>query len=79
MLRHGYICNNMDYNLSVLGNNTCTADQFQCSDKRCISKGWVCDGEVDCAHGEDENLSNKNTTIGTGDTCRNAGLYRPAV
>lgn len=34
----------------------CTARQFACGghDSKCISKLWYCDGEKDCANGEDE-------------------------
>lgn len=34
----------------------CTARQFACGgrDSKCISKLWYCDGEKDCADGEDE-------------------------
>jgi hypothetical protein len=34
----------------------CTVRQFACSgaDSKCISKLWYCDGEKDCADGDDE-------------------------
>ena len=36
---------------------------------------WVCDMEVDCQNGEDEDPKNKNISAGTGDKCRNEGKY----
>lgn len=27
---------------------------FQCKNKRCILKSWLCDGDKDCSEGEDE-------------------------
>ena len=32
----------------------CNAGQWQCADGACISTSWRCDGENDCAGGEDE-------------------------
>lgn len=29
---------------------------FACSDQVCISKKWVCDGEIDCHNGADEKV-----------------------
>ena len=29
-------------------------EEFSCSDGTCISKDYVCDGEIDCNSGEDE-------------------------
>jgi len=34
----------------------CTSSEYRCSDNRCISKLWLCDGTRDCASGEDETL-----------------------
>ena len=31
-----------------------TTKSFQCHDEACIPERWVCDGEVDCSQGEDE-------------------------
>lgn len=33
---------------------TCSEDQFNCGDQRCIPNIWKCDGEVDCANRSDE-------------------------
>ncbi|XP_067027218.1 low-density lipoprotein receptor-like isoform X2 [Acropora muricata] len=33
---------------------TCSSDQFDCGDQRCIPNIWKCDGEVDCANHSDE-------------------------
>ena len=30
------------------------ATEFRCSDGECIEKKWRCDGENDCANGDDE-------------------------
>ena len=35
-------------NVAVELNHTCGADQFPCMNKRCIPKGWMCDGDNDC-------------------------------
>ncbi|ESP00909.1 hypothetical protein LOTGIDRAFT_173011 [Lottia gigantea] len=32
----------------------CTTSQFQCKNKHCIKKAWLCDGLEDCLEGEDE-------------------------
>ncbi|KAK2168010.1 hypothetical protein LSH36_21g02056, partial [Paralvinella palmiformis] len=37
-----------------IDNSTCTINQFECSPKVCISKHWLCDGEVDCENSADE-------------------------
>lgn len=34
--------------------NPCVEGEFACSDGRCITTRWVCDGDRDCANGEDE-------------------------
>ena len=33
---------------------TCGEGFFKCNDKKCIPSKWVCDGDQDCAKGEDE-------------------------
>ena len=42
---------------SVTGVNSVCGPQFHCNRspiKKCISMSWVCDGDADCPHGEDE-------------------------
>lgn len=34
--------------------NVCSQGQFACSSGFCITALWVCDGEEDCAGGDDE-------------------------
>uniref|UniRef100_A0A914GSI0 Low-density lipoprotein receptor-related protein n=1 Tax=Globodera rostochiensis TaxID=31243 RepID=A0A914GSI0_GLORO len=55
---HSCVCPDQFY---LLPNNhdceaNCTARQFACSgpDSKCISRLWYCDGEKDCAGGDDE-------------------------
>lgn len=46
--------------------HTCGANHFQCNNGDCIWDSWVCDGETDCAAGEDE--ENCHGADGTGST-----------
>ena len=40
--------------MEILAPDSCPEGTFQCSDGKCISKSWLCDGENDCSDGEDE-------------------------
>ena len=33
---------------------TCEPNEFQCANKRCILKTWMCDSDDDCLDGSDE-------------------------
>lgn len=33
---------------------TCEGEMFTCANGDCISKGWTCDGDSDCADESDE-------------------------
>ena len=43
-----------DYVMNILASDSCPNGTFQCSDGKCISKSWLCDGENDCSDGQDE-------------------------
>lgn len=40
----------------MFSDKTCSSDQFQCKDNRCINKQWRCDGDYDCDDKSDEFL-----------------------
>jgi hypothetical protein len=48
----------------TIENPTCSPDKgmFLCSNNRCISRKWLCDGTNDCLTGEDEAADNCNST-----------------
>lgn len=35
----------------------CGIDEFYCTNKKCVSKKYVCDGDSDCGDGSDEDFS----------------------
>lgn len=35
-------------------NGMCEPNQFQCANRRCVLKTWLCDSEDDCLDGSDE-------------------------
>ena len=41
--------------LAFLDQQECKESEFKCSNGRCISGNWHCDGEKDCPDGSDEN------------------------
>ncbi|XP_044737265.1 sortilin-related receptor-like [Chrysoperla carnea] len=49
-------CGRYDFNASVgdICNHTCGPEDFQCKNKYCIPKYWICDGTPDCIDGSDE-------------------------
>lgn len=32
----------------------CEPNEFQCANRRCVQKMWLCDGDDDCGDGSDE-------------------------
>ncbi|KAL5017255.1 hypothetical protein ScPMuIL_006844 [Solemya velum] len=42
-------------NLDLICKVNCTQDQFECLDGECTFAYWVCDGDIDCTDGSDEN------------------------
>ena len=57
-----FICNILHQN--------CTADQFQCHNKLCVSSLWTCDGDDDCGDRSDEAHCNTNQD------CEGQGQFR---
>jgi len=51
------------------GTTTCQPGDFVCGDGSCISADWECDGENDCAGGEDEAECGGATTAGPSTEC----------
>ena len=41
------------------GTDRCGSGMSPCNDGRCIPSGWLCDGQRDCATGEDEQNCSK--------------------
>ena len=35
-------------------NRTCSDEEYTCGDGTCVSGLWLCDGDVDCTDGSDE-------------------------
>lgn len=38
----------------VVTNGLCEPNQYQCANRRCVLKTWLCDSEDDCLDGSDE-------------------------
>ena len=44
-----------------LTSNGCTEDEYRCQGgSTCIPSEWICDGEIDCSDGADEETCNGN-------------------
>ncbi|CAG5123327.1 unnamed protein product, partial [Candidula unifasciata] len=56
--------NGIEYDLGV---HTCASNEFSCGDTHCIQAEYVCDGQVDCNNGRDE--QNCPTTIESEEPC----------
>ena len=44
--------------------DVCRDFQFDCGDGNCIRRSYMCDGDVDCANGADEESATCNPTGG---------------
>ena len=47
--------------------NRCEPNEYQCENKKCILKTWLCDGDDDCGDGSDEVQCKQNDP---NETCR---------
>ena len=53
-----FACDFVNDNLHYLHleSTSCQQDQFQCKNKKCINKGYVCDLSDDCGDNSDESF-----------------------
>lgn len=60
-----------DHQTAACETQECCSDQYykyKCSNGKCISKGWLCDGDNDCGNNDDESRSQCPNYIRSGDT-----------
>ncbi|KAG8260373.1 hypothetical protein J6590_098515, partial [Homalodisca vitripennis] len=50
---------------------SCSPEEYQCMDRLCIPKKWVCDGKPDCLDSSDETLGCTSNITCDGFKCRN--------